>query len=187
MNAMKRLGNRRNPGEAASPAVASKLALAGKPAAIVEPCPIRDVLDRIGDQWSLLVLQALAARVMRFGEINRAIGDISKQMLSRTLKRLEQDGFVKRTLFAEIPPRVEYELTELGHSFLAPLEALVAWADATIRAFATHVETTRTGTWSRSRYRLNARRSASPTRGAASPACRCGARRRGDAVHQRWH
>jgi DNA-binding HxlR family transcriptional regulator len=68
--------------------------------------------------------------VMRFGEINRAIGDISKQMLSRTLKRLEQDGFVKRTLFAEIPPRVEYELTELGRSFLAPLEALVVWANA---------------------------------------------------------
>ena len=79
---------------------------------------------------ALLVLQALAARLMRFGEINRAIGDISKQMLSRTLKRLEQDGFVKRTLFAEFPPRVEYELTELGRSFLAPLEALVAWADA---------------------------------------------------------
>jgi len=109
---------------------AGKKAPAGKLAAIVEPCPIRDVLDRIGDQWSLLVLQALAARVMRFGEINRAIGDISKQMLSRTLKRLEQDGFVKRTLFAEIPPRVEYELTELGRSFLAPLEALIAWADA---------------------------------------------------------
>ena len=67
------------------------------------------MLDRIGDQWSLLVLQALAARLMRFGEINRAIGDISKQMLSRTLKRLEQDGFVKRTLFAEIPPRVAFE------------------------------------------------------------------------------
>ena len=62
---------------------------------------------RIGDQWSLLVLRALAARVMRFGEINRAIGDISKQILSRTLKRFEQDGAVKRTLFAEIPPRVE--------------------------------------------------------------------------------
>jgi DNA-binding HxlR family transcriptional regulator len=103
---------------------------AAKLAAIVQPCPIRDVLDRIGDQWSLLVLQALAARVMRFGEINRAIGDISKQMLSRTLKRLEQDGFVKRTLFAEIPPRVEYELTELGRSFLTPLDALVVWANA---------------------------------------------------------
>jgi DNA-binding HxlR family transcriptional regulator len=107
-----------------------KSASIGKPAPIAQPCPIRDVLDRIGDQWSLLVLQALAARVMRFGELNREIGDISKQMLSRTLKRLEQDGFVTRTLFAEIPPRVEYELTELGRSFLAPMQALIAWADA---------------------------------------------------------
>src|SRR5215471_3941300 len=112
MNATKSLENRKNPRETAACAGAPTLAPAGKPAAIVEPCPIRDVLDRIGDQWSLLVLQSLATRVMRFGEINRAIGDISKQMLSRTLKRLEQDGFVKRTLFAEIPPRVEYELTE---------------------------------------------------------------------------
>jgi DNA-binding HxlR family transcriptional regulator len=130
MKAMKPLENRKNLGETAARVGAPRLGSAAKPAAIVEPCPIRDVLDRIGDQWSLLVLQALATRVMRFGQINRAIGDISKQMLSRTLKRLEQDGFVKRTLFAEIPPRVEYELTELGHSFLAPLEALVAWADA---------------------------------------------------------
>ena len=127
---MKPLENQRKIGELAARPASSNLVSAAKRAAIVEPCPIRDVLDRIGDQWSLLVLQALAARLMRFGEINRAIGDISKQMLSRTLKRLEQDGFVKRTLFAEIPPRVEYELTELGRSFLAPLEALVAWADA---------------------------------------------------------
>ena len=127
---MKPLENQRKIGELAARPASSNSVSAAKRAAIVEPCPIRDVLDRIGDQWSLLVLQALAARVMRFGEINRSIGDISKQMLSRTLKRLEQDGFVKRTLFAEIPPRVEYELTELGRSFLAPLEALVAWADA---------------------------------------------------------
>ena len=127
---MKPLENQRKIGELAARPASSNLVSAAKRAAIVEPCPIRDVLDRIGDQWSLLVLQALAARVMRFGEINRAIGDISKQMLSRTLKRLEQDGFVKRTVFAEIPPRVEYELTALGRSILAPLEALVAWADA---------------------------------------------------------
>jgi DNA-binding HxlR family transcriptional regulator len=106
-------------------------ASAPKPSApVVQLCPIRDVLDRIGDQWSLLVLQELAGRVMRFGELNRAIDDISKQMLSRTLKRLEQDGFVTRTLYPEIPPRVEYGLTELGRSFLAPLKGLIAWADA---------------------------------------------------------
>lgn len=93
------------------------------------PCPIRDVLDRIGDQWSFLVLEALAERTLRFNELSREIGDISKQMLSRTLKRLEMDGFVQRTLFAEVPPRVEYQLTELGRGFLVPMLALVQWAD----------------------------------------------------------
>ena len=60
-----------------------------------QPCPIRDVLDRIGDQWSLLVLEALQGGVLRFNELNRRIDDISKQMLSRTLKRLEEDGFIR--------------------------------------------------------------------------------------------
>ena len=94
------------------------------------PCPIRDVLDRIGDQWSLLILEALAPRTLRFNELSRAIGDISRQMLSRTLKRLEADGFVQRTLYPEVPPRVEYTLTGLGHSFLVPMQQLVHWADA---------------------------------------------------------
>ena len=78
------------------------------------------------------MLQALATRVMRFGEINRVIGDISKQMLSRTLKRLEQDGFVKRTLFAEIPPRVEYELTELGRSLSDLMRKLDGWVEGNL-------------------------------------------------------
>ncbi len=94
-----------------------------------QPCPIRDVLDRIGDQWSLLILEALAGKTLRFNELNREIGDISRQMLSRTLKRLETDGFISRTLYAEVPPRVEYNLTELGRSFLEPMQILVAWAD----------------------------------------------------------
>ena len=95
-----------------------------------QPCPIRDVLDRIGDQWSLLVLSALEAGTMRFNALSREIDDISRQMLSRTLKRLEQDGFIRRTLYPEVPPRVEYDLTELGRSFLIPMKGLVAWADA---------------------------------------------------------
>lgn len=94
-----------------------------------QPCPIRDVLDRIGDQWSLLVLEMLSHGTLRFNELNRRIGDISKQMLSKTLRRLEQDGFIRRTIFPEVPPRVEYELTELGLSFLAPMRGLIAWAD----------------------------------------------------------
>jgi len=98
-------------------------------AALDHPCPIRDVLDRIGDQWSFLVLEALAERTLRFNELSREIGDISKQMLSRPLKRLEMDGFVHRTLYAEVPPRVEYQLTDLGRGFLVPMQALVQWAD----------------------------------------------------------
>lgn len=94
-----------------------------------QPCPIRDVLDRIGDQWSLLILHVLENGTSRFSEIRRAIGDISRQMLSKTLKHLEEDGFVRRTLYPEVPPRVEYELTDLGRSFLVPMKDLIAWAD----------------------------------------------------------
>ena len=99
-----------------------------------QPCPIRDVLDRIGDQWSLLVLDALEGGTKRFNELMRELGDISKQMLSLTLKRLEEDGFVRRTVYPEVPPRVEYDLTPLGHSFLVPMRGLVAWADENHRA-----------------------------------------------------
>ncbi|WP_265517420.1 winged helix-turn-helix transcriptional regulator [Nitratireductor luteus] len=99
-----------------------------------QPCPIRDVLDRIGDQWSLLILQVLEHGTMRFSEIERAITDISKQMLSKTLRRLEEDGFVRRTLYPEVPPRVEYELTDLGRSFLVPMKRLIAWANENHRA-----------------------------------------------------
>lgn len=99
-----------------------------------QPCPIRDVLDRIGDQWSLLVLESLEHETKRFSVLMREIGDISKQMLSRTLKRLEQDGFVRRTLYPQVPPRVEYALTELGSSFLGPMKTLVVWADHNHRA-----------------------------------------------------
>lgn len=92
-------------------------------------CPIRDVLDRVGDQWTLLVLEALDGKVLRFNELSRSIVDISKQMLSRTLRRMEEDGFVTRTVYAEVPPRVEYTLTDLGQSLLVPMKALVEWAD----------------------------------------------------------
>jgi DNA-binding HxlR family transcriptional regulator len=95
-----------------------------------QPCPIRDVLDRIGDQWSLLVLSALQSGTRRFNELLRDLGDISKQMLSLTLKRLEEDGFVQRTVYPEVPPRVEYTLSPLGHSFLVPMRGLVEWANA---------------------------------------------------------
>jgi len=104
------------------------------PFVFVQPCPIRDVLDRIGDQWSLLVLQVLENGTLRFSAINRAISDISKQMLSKTLRHLEEDGFIRRTVYPEVPPRVEYQLTDLGRSFLVPMRGLVIWADENHRA-----------------------------------------------------
>lgn len=102
-----------------------------------EPCPIRDVLDRVGDRWSLLVLWSLIGESLRFSELDRRIEDISQRMLSQTLRRLEQDGFVLRTVTATAPPRVDYSLTDLGRSFLTPLNVLIDWADthhAEIRA-----------------------------------------------------
>ena len=94
------------------------------------PCPIRDVLDRIGDQWSFLILQNLDGGALRFTQLKRAVGDISQRMLAQTLRRLEQDGLVSRTVFPTAPPRVDYALTPLGRSLMQPLGALVAWAEA---------------------------------------------------------
>ncbi|WEH12981.1 helix-turn-helix domain-containing protein [Streptomyces sp. VNUA24] len=93
-------------------------------------CVVRDILNRVGDQWTLLVVTTLADGTKRFSDLSREIGDVSKQMLARTLRRLEQDGLVRRTVFPEVPPRVEYTLTELGRSFLQPVVALVEWADS---------------------------------------------------------
>ncbi|NJO12986.1 MAG: helix-turn-helix transcriptional regulator [Gammaproteobacteria bacterium] len=103
----------------------------------LEPCPIRDILDRIGDRWSLLVLWSLAGGARRFSDLRRSIGDISQRMLAQTVRRLEQDGLVLRTVTPTVPPRVDYELTRWGRSFLDPLQVLIDWADvhhATIRA-----------------------------------------------------
>lgn len=94
----------------------------------MENCPVRDVLDRIGDQWSILILEELDGKTVRFNELLRSINDISRQMLSRTLKRLECDGYIHRELYPEIPPRTEYSLTPLGKSLLGPVQGLVTWA-----------------------------------------------------------
>lgn len=91
-------------------------------------CPIRDVLDRLGDRWTVLVLKALEGGTLRFSEIRAEIADISQRMLAQTLRRLEQDGLVSRRVFPTIPPRVDYTLTELGHSLMVPLREMVRWA-----------------------------------------------------------
>ncbi len=94
----------------------------------LEGCPVRDVLDRIGDKWSTLMLLTLGSRPHRFGELRRRIPDISQRMLTQTLRSLQRDGFVKRTVFDTTPPSVEYALTPLGQSILQPLSGLIAWA-----------------------------------------------------------
>jgi DNA-binding HxlR family transcriptional regulator len=92
-------------------------------------CPIRDVLDRISDRWSMLVLCALAeSGTLRFSALKSDIEDISLRMLAQTLRRLEQDGLLSRTVYPTNPPRVEYALTPLGKSLLEPVWELVRWA-----------------------------------------------------------
>ena len=89
---------------------------------------ISGVLQRIGDKWSVLIVSRLGARPMRFNELKREIGGISQRMLTLTLRGLERDGLITRTIFATIPPRVDYELTALGRSLLEPVMGLSAWA-----------------------------------------------------------
>jgi DNA-binding HxlR family transcriptional regulator len=95
-----------------------------------DACPIRNVLDRIGDKWSVLIVLTLAEQKRRFGELRREIPDISQRMLTQTLRDLQRDGLVSRHVFPTNPPSVEYRLTELGTSLLAPMAGLVRWADA---------------------------------------------------------
>jgi DNA-binding HxlR family transcriptional regulator len=94
-----------------------------------EDCPVREVLDRVGDKWSVLVICLLGQRTHRFNELHRTIDGISQRMLTLTLRALERDGLVSRTVYASVPPRVDYELTELGLTLLVPLGALTEWAN----------------------------------------------------------
>ena len=89
---------------------------------------VSDVLARVGDKWSVLVVSRLGAGPMRFNELRRSIGGISQRMLTLTLRGLERDGLLTRTAFPTIPPRVDYALTPLGRDLLNPVSALGAWA-----------------------------------------------------------
>ena len=110
---------------------------------VVDPlfpqCPVRNVLSRIGDRWSLLVLLALhdKAGTMRFSDLCRAIPDVSQKMLTSTLRKLEADDLLSRTIYPEVPPRVEYKLTKRGKTLIPLLNQLVDWSldnmDAIIR------------------------------------------------------
>jgi DNA-binding HxlR family transcriptional regulator len=94
-----------------------------------EACPaVREVLSRVGDKWSVLIVGVLGERRQRFSELRRSIEGISQRMLTLTLKDLERDGLVTRTVYPTVPPRVEYDLTPLGRTLLDPVMAIAAWA-----------------------------------------------------------
>ncbi len=96
----------------------------------------REILDRIGDKWSLYIIATLANGPKRFNELKRGIDGISQRMLTLTLRGLERDGLITRTMYPTIPPRVDYELTELGRTLLKPVMALVDWANENQAAIA---------------------------------------------------
>lgn len=114
-------------------------------------CPVRDVLDRVGEKWTLLILVALAEEPQRFSALQRQVGDISKRMLTQTLRMLERDGLVERTVYPTKPPSVDYRLTALGRSALNPLASLIGWAseshDEIRAARATYDERETVGAW----------------------------------------
>ena len=90
---------------------------------------MRDILDRVGDKWSVLVVILLKDGRMRFSHLRRSVEGISQRMLTQTLRQLERDGLVERTVYPSVPMRVEYELTALGRTLIEPLSALAAWAE----------------------------------------------------------
>jgi DNA-binding HxlR family transcriptional regulator len=94
-----------------------------------EDCEVRQILDRIADKWSLLAIALLEGRTLRFTELQRKIDGISQRMLTVTLRQLERDGLVRRTVYPVVPPRVEYELTPLGMTLHATIQSLVVWTE----------------------------------------------------------
>ncbi|GAA4341973.1 helix-turn-helix domain-containing protein [Flaviaesturariibacter amylovorans] len=100
-----------------------------KKSAAAAYCPVRDVLHHLSDKWSMLVIRELGTQpVLRFNELKGAVPGISQKMLTTTMRKLEQNGMVRRTVFPQIPPRVEYALTPLGHEFHGHLTKLMQWA-----------------------------------------------------------
>ncbi len=97
-------------------------------------CPTRRVLDLIGDKWATLIVGLLETQPQRFAALQRQIGGISHKMLTQTLRNLERAGIVDRTVYAEVPPRVEYDLTPLGQTLCQPIAALRTWAEENIAA-----------------------------------------------------
>jgi DNA-binding HxlR family transcriptional regulator len=93
-------------------------------------CPVRNVLDRISGKWHTLLISALIDGPLRFGELKRALPDISQRMLTQSLRDLQRDGLVARRVYPTVPPSVDYRLPDLGRSRIAPLAGLIRWAEA---------------------------------------------------------
>jgi len=111
-----------------APEMAALEAGFGAAALSAADCPVRDVLDRLGDAWSFLVVLRLADGPQRFNALKRRVGGVSQRMLTVTLRSLERDGLVSRTVYPTTPPMVEYRLTPLGESLVEPMAALTRWA-----------------------------------------------------------
>ena len=92
-------------------------------------CEVRQILDRVADKWSLLTIALLERKTMRFSELQRQIDGVSQRMLTVTLRQLERDGLVTRTVYPVVPPRVEYTLTDLGCTLLSTIQSLVSWTE----------------------------------------------------------
>ena len=103
-----------------------------KPDAFVADCPTRDILSRLAEKWTMLALSALSEGPMRFGALHRRIGGVSQKMLTKTLRKLEQDGMVERRVFDEMPLRVEYSLTSLGKEIAALVLVLKGWLETNL-------------------------------------------------------
>ncbi len=99
-----------------------------------EHCPTRIILDRIADKWTVLIIGALEEKTKRFGELRREIGGVSQKMLTQTLRELERDGIVIRSVYACVPPKVEYSLTDLGRTLVRILEPIRVWSESNIES-----------------------------------------------------
>jgi DNA-binding HxlR family transcriptional regulator len=99
-------------------------------------CPVRNVLDRISGKWHTLLISALVDGPLRFGELKRALPDISQRMLTQSLRDLQRDGLIARRVYPTMPPSVDYRLTDLGRSLIEPLAGLIRWAEAQAEAIA---------------------------------------------------
>ncbi len=93
-------------------------------------CPSRLVISRLGNKWTMLIVIALSSGVLRFSELRDRIGEVTPKVLTQSLRSLERDGIVERTVYAVVPPKVEYQLTDLGRSLLEPIAAVKAWAES---------------------------------------------------------